>query len=162
MVDNKIISLKKAKQLSRTLRLEDKKIVLVGGCFDILHLGHLKFLEAAKREGSVLIVALESDENVRRLKGRDRPVNPQKDRASLLAGLEVVDYILLLPEMEAHEDYFNLVKYLKPDVIAVTAGDPNLAQKRKQTKMVGGKFKIVISRLKTVSTSRLVKILDLN
>lgn len=158
----KIITLGQVEKLIKKVRTARKTIVLAGGCFDILHIGHLKFLEAAKKEGDILIVALESDENVKRLKGRGRPINPQKDRASLLAALEVVDYILLLPEMKTHQDYFNLIKYLKPDILAVTQGDPRLAFKKKQMKAVGGKVKVVIKPIKDLSSGRLAKILGLD
>lgn len=158
----KIITLNRAQNLIKQLKQKAKTIVLAGGCFDLLHLGHLKFLEAAKKQGDTLIIALESDENVKRLKGVGRPINSQKDRAKLLAALDFVDYVLLLPKMPTHQDYFNLVKYLKPDVIAVTDGDPKLKLKRQQAKLVGGKVKTVIKLIKTISTRQLVKILDLN
>lgn len=158
----KIISLEQAPKLREQFENEGKTIVLAGGCFDILHLGHLKFLEAAKKQGDILIICLESDENVKRLKGKTRPINPSKERATLLAALEVVDYVLILPELVTCKDYFNLVKYLKPDILAVTAGDPKLTFKKKQMKWVRGKVKVVIKPIETVSTSRLVKILGLD
>lgn len=153
----KVINLRQIREIVKKLKMAGKTAVLAGGCFDILHFGHLKFLEAAKKQGDVLMVALESDENVKRLKGEGRPINPQKDRAGLLAALEVVDYILLLPEMKTHQDYFNLVKYLRPDIVAVTAGDPHLSLKRKQMREVGGKAKIVLARIKKFSTSKFLR-----
>lgn len=157
----KIIKLKMAINLSETLRSQGKTIVLAGGCFDILHLGHLHFLEKAKMAGDVLMIALESDENVKKLKGEGRPINSQKDRAKILTALRIVDYVILLPFMKGHADYFSLVKNLKPDIIAVTAGDPQLKQKKEQAKAVNGKVKVVTPYLKTASTSQLVKILGI-
>lgn len=153
----KIVNLRQIETLVKRIRGVGKTIVLAGGCFDILHQGHLKFLEAAKKQGDALIVALESDENVKRLKGEGRPINKQKQRARLLATLKMVDLVLLLPEMRTHEDYFNLVKYLKPDMVAVTEGDPHLTLKEEQARLVGGKVKMVIKRIKKFSTSKLLK-----
>jgi len=158
----KIIELNKAKEVVKKLKTTGKTVVLVGGCFDILHLGHLKFLEAAKKQGDILIIALESDENVRKLKGQGRPINSQKDRASLLAGLSVTDYVLLLPQMKTYQDYFNLVKYLKPDVVAVTEGDPHLSFKKLQVETIGGKIKVVIKRIKKFSSSKFLKTLKVS
>lgn len=157
-----IIRLKEATDISERLHRNNKTVVLVGGCFDILHLGHLHFLERAKRAGDILLVALENDETIRRLKGGKRPINLQKDRAQILSMLRIVDGVILLPPMKTHADYFSLVKNLKPDIIAVTAGDPQLKQKKEQAKMVDGKVKIVTPYLKTASTSGLVKILGID
>lgn len=153
----KVVNLSQIDKIIREVKARVKTIVLVGGCFDILHLGHIKFLEAAKKQGDILIVALESDENVKKLKGKGRPVNSQKERASLLASLEVVDYVFPLPEMKTHRDYFNLVKYLKPDMVAVTAGDPYLSLKKQQVKIIGGKIKVVIKRIKKFSTTKFLR-----
>lgn len=158
----KILNLNRAKILVNQINNEAKSIVLAGGCFDILHLGHIKFLEAAKKQGEILLVALESDRNVKKLKGPNRPINPQKYRARILAALTMVDYVILLPPMPTHQDYFSLVQTIKPDVTAVTAGDPHLKEKIQQAKMVGGKVKIVIPYLKTISTTKLAKILGID
>lgn len=159
---NKILTLPQAKTIAKKTRAGGKTIVLVGGCFDILHIGHLHFLERAKAKGDILIIALEHDENVKRLKGEKRPVNPQKNRAKTLSALEVVDYVLLLPVMKTHEDYFTLVKTLKPDIIAVTEGDPYLKQKLAQAKTVGGRVGIVTKPIINGSTSKLLKILGID
>lgn len=143
----------------------NKKVVLVGGVFDLLHYGHIKFLKEAKNCGDIskivylLIVALESDKNVRRSKGKDRPIHNQQIRAEILSELTCVDYIILLPEMKTDQEYFDLVKTVKPDVIAVTSNDPQLENKRRQIDSVKGKLKIVIDKINTPSTSKLAKIL---
>lgn len=155
----KIANLKQAIRICNKLRKEGKKTVLVGGVFDILHYGHLKFLQAAKKEGDVLIVALESDINVRRRKGEKRPLHSEQARAEMLAAVEYVDYVIVLPEMHT-KDYYKMVEQLKPDVIAVTENDPQIANKRQQAESVGGKLKAVTPRLPTPSTTQLAKILE--
>ena len=77
-----------------------KNIVLVGGCFDIVHLGHLIFLEKAKAKGDILIVLLESDENIRKNKGQNRPINNQEDRALFLSKLKMVDKLDILQSLQ--------------------------------------------------------------
>ncbi len=95
-----------------------KKIVFTNGCFDILHVGHVKYLQIAKSFGDILIVGLNSDESVSRLKGPSRPVNPAEDRAYLLAALEAVDFVV---PFEADTPY-ELIKMISPDVL-VKGGD---------------------------------------
>lgn len=158
----KVVNFRQAEKLCKTARSAGKTVVLVGGCFDILHIGHLHFLERAKTVGDVLMVALEHDENVKRLKGEKRPINPQNNRAKILSALEVVDYIIPLPPMKTHAEYFTLVKSLRPDTIAVTAGDPHLKQKVAQAETVGGKVKVVTKPVINGSTSKLLKILGLD
>ena len=136
------------------------RVVLTGGCFDILHIGHVRFLSEAKGMGDCLVVLLESDENVKKLKGENRPVFIQKERAEMLSAFASVDLIVLLPMMENDSNYLNLVTKIKPDVIAVTENDPHIEKKRWQAKEVGAKLKI-ISLAKTYSTSRLAKILGI-
>jgi D-beta-D-heptose 7-phosphate kinase/D-beta-D-heptose 1-phosphate adenosyltransferase len=108
-------------QLARTvqrLKSEGKSIVFTNGCFDILHLGHVKYLEKAKSFGDVLIVGLNSDDSVRRLKGPERPVNQEGDRAYLLAALESVDFVTIFDE----ETPYELIKTVQPDIL-VKGGD---------------------------------------
>jgi D-beta-D-heptose 7-phosphate kinase / D-beta-D-heptose 1-phosphate adenosyltransferase len=100
------------------LKNKDKKIVFTNGCFDILHIGHIKYLEAAKKSGDILILGLNSDNSVRKLKGDNRPINDQNDRAYILASLEVVDYLVIFDE----ETPLELIKLIKPDVL-VKGGD---------------------------------------
>ena len=95
-----------------------KKIVFTNGCFDILHVGHVKYLQIAKSFGDILIVGLNSDESVSRLKGPTRPVNIAEDRAYLLAALEAVDYVVPFTE----DTPLELIKMIKPDVL-VKGGD---------------------------------------
>src|SRR3989344_8872455 len=97
---NRIIKPEDSIKISKEFREQGKRIVLVGGCFDILHLGHIKFLESAKKLGDCLFVLLENDESVLRLKGKDRPINNQTERAQDLSSLSIVDYVVLLSPMK--------------------------------------------------------------
>ncbi|HTK03863.1 MAG TPA: adenylyltransferase/cytidyltransferase family protein [Alphaproteobacteria bacterium] len=135
-----------------------KKTVLVGGCFDILHFGHVHFLKEAKKLGNYLIVALESDANIKKLKGSTRPIHNQHQRKEILESLQFVDQVLILGEDMKDEDYRNLVKNLKPSFIAVTQGDPILDKKKDHAKEVDAKV-IEIKKIKVASSSEIVKIL---
>ena len=137
-----------------------KKIVLVGGCFDLLHFGHISFLEQAKSLGDYLVVALESDENVRRMKGDTRPIHTQAQRKEMLEALSCVDEVIALPPMHGYGDYFELVKKIRPSVIAVTEGDTAKPKKSQQAAEVGARL-IEIPKIHAPSTSQLVKLLGL-
>lgn len=100
------------------LKKEGKKVVFTNGCFDILHVGHVKYLQEAKSYGDVLIVGLNSDSSVRVLKGPSRPVNPEADRAYILAALEAVDYVVMFSD----ETPYELIKGVAPDTL-VKGGD---------------------------------------
>lgn len=113
--------------------------ILVGGCFDILHFGHLQFLKKAKSLGDYLIVAIESDKRVRELKGKGRPIHNQDQRKEVLEALKFVDEVIILKDKMVEADYFELVKSVKPTIIAVTEGDPILKTKEEQAVLVGAK-----------------------
>ncbi|MFB1033031.1 MAG: D-glycero-beta-D-manno-heptose 1-phosphate adenylyltransferase, partial [Aliarcobacter cryaerophilus] len=106
------------KTLASKLHSQGKKIVFTNGCFDILHVGHVKYLEVAKSYGDVLILGLNADSSVRKLKGQTRPINTQEDRAYILASLESVDYVVIFEE----ETPYELIKLIKPHVL-VKGGD---------------------------------------
>lgn len=105
-------------KLSAELKSRDKKIVFTNGCFDLLHVGHVRYLETAKNFGDVLILGLNSDESLRRLKGHNRPINPEADRSYILAALEAVDYVVIFDE----DTPYNLIKAIKPHIL-VKGGD---------------------------------------
>jgi len=140
-----------------TQRNHKAKVVLVGGCFDILHWGHISFLKKAKKLGNCLIVALESDENTKRLKGLTRPIHTQKQRAEILKSLRFVDKVILLLPLP---DYQKLVEEVKPQIMAVTQGDPLIKNKKKLAKLVGAKV-VVIPKIKIPSTTQIAKLLKL-
>lgn len=152
----RIIDLHEAEKLVKEFKTQGKTIVLAGGCFDVLHRGHLVYLENAKRQGDVLFVALESDETTQRLKGKTRPVNNQKVRAHALATFNFVDYVILLPSLASDSEYFQMTKALSPGIIAITKGDPKRKVKDEQASLVGGRVITVIKRLKEYSTTKLV------
>jgi cytidyltransferase-like protein len=137
-----------------------KKTVLVGGCFDILHFGHLKFLQKSAEEGNFLIVALESDEFIKKYK-RKPPIHSQLERAEILSHLSFVDMIVLLPLFKNDRDYFDLVKRIKPSIIAITKGDPMFFKKTKQGELIKAKIKIVINNLNRFSTTKIAKVFNL-
>jgi rfaE bifunctional protein nucleotidyltransferase chain/domain len=136
------------------------KKVLVGGCFDILHYGHIHFLKEAKKKGNYLIIALESDENTKKLKGVGRPIHSQKQRREILESLSFVDEVIELPEMKSDEDYKKLVMKIKPDVIAITEGDIMKKKKEKYALEVGAKL-IEIKKIPNISSTKLAKLMKL-
>ncbi|MBI4039104.1 adenylyltransferase/cytidyltransferase family protein [Candidatus Daviesbacteria bacterium] len=135
---------------------KEKKIVLVGGCFDILHPGHIIFLEKAKKVGDYLVVLLESDEKIRRLKGDRRPVFKQSQRAKILQALKAVDLVVNLPKMDSDQDYDRLITKLKPDIIAVTKDYTNIDNHQRIAKLVGAKLKFVTKKIGNYSTSQIL------
>lgn len=100
-------------KISERLKKQNKKIVFTNGCFDILHKGHVSYLDVAKSFGDVLILGLNSDESVKRLKGENRPINTQDDRAYILSALECVDYVVIFDEDTPYE----LISKVRPDVL---------------------------------------------
>jgi len=100
-VNSKILTLDQLAAESGRLRWESQRVVATNGCFDILHVGHVRYLTAARKLGDVLVVGLNGDNSVRQLKGEGRPVNREQDRAEVLAALESVDYVTIFPENRA-------------------------------------------------------------
>jgi D-beta-D-heptose 7-phosphate kinase/D-beta-D-heptose 1-phosphate adenosyltransferase len=124
------------------LKMKHKKIIFTNGCFDILHLGHIKYLEAAKNLGDVLILGLNSDDSIKRLKGKNRPINEQDERAYILASLEVIDYVVIFDE----DTPIDLINIVQPDIL-VKGGDykgkdvvgQNIAKELKIINFIEGK-----------------------
>lgn len=110
---NKILTLEKLKNFLKKAKKEGKKIVFTNGCFDILHSGHVRIIEFAKSQGDLLILGLNSDASVKRLKGPSRPVNKQNDRAIVVSALAAVDGVVLFKE----DTPLNLIKIIKPDIL---------------------------------------------
>lgn len=113
-----IVARSEIKKLSEQIKTRGKKIVFTNGCFDILHAGHVRYLNAAKQLGDCLILGLNSDLSVRALKGESRPINVEEDRAEVLAALASVDYVVVFDESTAEQ----LVFEIQPDVY-VKGGD---------------------------------------
>lgn len=148
----KIITIEDAIKAAKKLRAQRNKIVLVGGCFDILHIGHVEFLKKAKEKGDALFLLLESDKKVKQIKGKNRPIHTQKERAKVLSALETVDYVILLPYFAKNQDYDNLVMQIKPDIIATTKTDKYREHKERQAKLLNAQVLDVIDRLPNKST----------
>jgi rfaE bifunctional protein nucleotidyltransferase chain/domain len=151
-----ILSLSEGLLESESARKANKSIVITGGCFDILHVGHFSLFENAKKEGDVLIVLLENDEKIKKTKGLKRPLHTQKERAHMLSLVKPVDYIILLPLIESDNEYDNIIEKIKPNVIAVTKNDPNIADKKRQAERIGAKVKEVIDYIPEKSTSNIL------
>jgi len=113
-VNSKILTLDQLRAESGRLRLEGKRVVATNGCFDVLHVGHVRYLAAARKFGDVLVVGLNGDDSVRQLKGANRPVNRERDRAEVLTALESVDYVTIFPEKRAA----NFLRATQPAVYA--------------------------------------------
>lgn len=99
-------------QKAKELKAQGKKIVTTNGCFDILHLGHVRILEAAKELGDILIVGINTDESVKRLKGPERPINSELERAEVIGALKSVDFVTIFPEDTPVE----MLELIKPDI----------------------------------------------
>lgn len=154
---SKTITIKEAIMLSSKLRKEGKTIVLAGGCFDILHVGHIRFLKKAKEKGDVLFVLLESDKSCS-AKGAGRPINSQKERAEVISSILPVDYVVNLKDKMKDVDYDRIIEKLKPDILATTHRDPNIIHKKRQAKLWGAKLIYVIERLSKYSSTEILKI----
>ena len=151
-----VIPIKRLAAFVSSLKKQNKKTVLIGGCFDILHPGHITFLEKAKKAGDILIVLLESDQKVTELKGVGRPVNTQTERAKVLSALKTVDCVVRLPYLKSDTQYDQLTAKIKPDVIAATSKDTDTSHHRRSAKLVGAKFKVV-TKIDHHSTSSILK-----
>ena len=145
-------------QLAEILRREKERgrvIVTTNGCFDLLHVGHLRYLQAARELGDLLVVGLNSDTSVRVIKGENRPLVPENERAEMLAGLGCVDYVTIFSELEPS----SLLSQLKPD-IHVKGGDYTIEQlpEREVVEAHGGKV-IVGLNVPGKSTTDLIQVI---
>jgi len=151
-----IIDTKSLEPFVKMHKAKGKKIVLVGGCFDVLHQGHVKFLKKARSEGDILILLLESDENIKKLKGDNRPINTFEIRSKKLESLGFIDLIVELSDSPNDEYYYNLTKLIKPDIIALTKNDPLTQKKKDQAELVGGKIVVVMNRDEAYSSTNII------
>lgn len=135
------------------LRKKGKKIAFTNGCFDILHYGHIKYLEKAKRLADILVVAANSDSSVRKIKGKNRPINNQFDRLRVLNALSCIDYLVMFNE----ETPLKLIESISPDVL-IKGGDWKVEEIAGAdfVKSYGGKI-VAIPYLKGYSTTNLIK-----
>jgi len=150
---SKIKTFTEIEKISRQLKKEGKKIVFTNGCFDILHTGHIRLLKKAKSLGDLLIVGVNTDASVRRLKGKGRPFVKEKDRAEILSSLEMVDYIVLFSQNTP----FELIKRVRPDIL-VKGGDYKTEEVvgRKIVEREGGSV-YIFPLVKGISTTEIAK-----
>lgn len=149
-----IVNLNTLKKIVSKLKQQNKKIVFTNGCFDIIHTGHIKLLKKAKNLGDVLIVGLNTDNSIKKLKGNSRPINSQNDRAAVLDSIKYVDYIVFFDELTPYK----LITELKPDIV-VKGGDYKtkdivgwgIVPKIVKVRLVAGKSTTnIISRIKNL------------
>ena len=157
-IKNKIKTLSELIKIVQTLKSKNKKIITTNGVFDILHYGHVKYLEEAKKLGDILIVGVNTDKSVKQNKGDKRPINNEKSRLNVLAALESVDYVFLFHEKDPRK----WLNKIKPD-IHVKAGDYKMNQIIEKDVVEKNNGKIVIARAeKGHSTTNLIgKILSI-
>lgn len=150
MSQSKVVTLQ---QLMTQLPKPDRRVVFTNGCFDLLHVGHLRTLQWARDQGDLLIVAVNSDSSVRKLKGPSRPLTPEQERAELLAGFACVDYVILFDE----DTPIELLQQIQPDV-HVKGGDyrPDQLPESAVIAAYGGKV-LVTPLIEGRSTSNLEK-----
>ncbi|MGC8554756.1 MAG: D-glycero-beta-D-manno-heptose 1-phosphate adenylyltransferase [Candidatus Acidulodesulfobacterium sp.] len=153
MKSKNIITKKDIKAKFSKLKAESKKIIFTNGCFDIIHAGHISYLNEAKALGDILVVGLNSDESVRRLKGKDRPIVNENDRAYVLANLKSVDFVVLFDEDTPYE----LIKEIKPDVLVKGADYEGKSIAGSDIVEAAGGKTVLINFVKGKSTSEIIK-----
>ncbi|MBN1364718.1 MAG: D-glycero-beta-D-manno-heptose 1-phosphate adenylyltransferase [Syntrophaceae bacterium] len=150
---NKILDKKALLKKLNALRKKGKKIAFTNGCFDILHVGHIRYLREAKKNADVLVLALNSDSSVRSIKGKKRPLMTEKERAEILAALEFIDFVTIFPESTP----LKLINFLKPDVL-IKGGDwpKDKVVGREDVVKWGGKV-VIIPEVEGKSTTNIVE-----
>jgi len=153
---DKIKSVNELKEIIAQLKENKKIVVWTNGCFDILHIGHVKSLQKAKALGDVLIVGLNSDSSVRKLKGGGRPLMPQNERAEIIAALECVDYVIIFSELRPNK----VINILKPDIHVKGPGyKKDELPETHIVKSYGGRIEIIDPKIPTSTTKIIKKIL---
>ncbi len=153
MSKDKVKSLSELKEIINSFKKQGKKIGFTNGCFDLIHIGHIKYLRAAKKLCNILIVAINSDRSVKALKGNKRPLFPQDERAEILSAFEFVDYVVIFDE----PDPAKTISALLPDIL-VKGGDYKIDQiiGRDTVTSHGGKV-ITIPEVEGKSTSEIIE-----
>jgi rfaE bifunctional protein nucleotidyltransferase chain/domain len=157
-VSNKIVTIEQLSARSETLKLQGRKLVLTNGCFDLLHVGHVRYLQAARKLGDALGVALNGDDSVRLLKGEGRPLNNEADRAEVLAALGCVDYVTIFQNLRATR----VIEIVRPSMY-VKGGDYTTATLDSEERLALEKIGTEIRILPLVpghSTSRLINLIQ--
>ncbi|MCX6782477.1 MAG: adenylyltransferase/cytidyltransferase family protein [Candidatus Levybacteria bacterium] len=156
----KNLTINEAIEISKNLRKQKKIIIVTGGCFDIIHIGHISLLTEAKKKGDILFVLLENDTNTTINKGLGRPINNQKQRSIVLEALETVDYVINLPNIINDNEYDNLITALRPAIIATTKGDSFRKHKERQALIIGAIVVDVIKPIPNTSTSKMADVIQ--
>lgn len=156
----KIVTLLQAQELIRRAKSLGQEVILATGAFDVIHTGHVRFLKNAKEHGDVLFVGLDSDENVRRNKGANRPLNGINDRLHVIAALDSVDFVFDLDDIlnyEAHDASADRLRFLKPTKLALAFGDPFTEIRKKVAEANGVEGCLVGAIWKEHSSTKLLK-----
>src|SRR6266705_2214277 len=154
-MQTKVIDINELTQRAKELRAAGKKLVATNGCFDLLHVGHVRYLQAARGLGDALVIGLNGDHSVRELKGSGRPINNERDRAEVLAALECVDFVTIFPEVRA-------TQFIRASLPAVYAkggdytSDTLNAEEQTLLKDIGAETRI-LPFVRGYSTSRLLE-----
>lgn len=157
MQNNKIKTINEIEKIAESLKKEGKKIVTCNGCFDILHVGHIKFLKEAKEQGDILMVGLNSDSSVKLNKEENRPINNEENRAEVLAALQYVDYIVIFLEKDPRK----LLEIIKPDIHANGEDYSENCIEEDTVRKNGGRI-YLIKKYGDFSTTNLIKRLNSN
>lgn len=149
----KVQNLSRLKKITAHLKRDGRRVAFTNGCFDILHAGHIKYLQAAKKTADILIVAVNSDNSVKRLKGKNRPITPLKQRMEILSALEPIDFVISFSAATPYK----LIKALRPDIL-IKGGDwkPQDIVGRDIVESYGGRA-INIVYIKGISTTEFIK-----
>lgn len=152
-MSEKIVSIERLREIRRRLRDEGRKLVFTNGCFDILHVGHARYLSKARELGDALLVAINSDRSVRELKGEGRPIMNEQERAEMLAALGAVDYVTIFEDLSPR----SLIAEILPDVL-VKGGDYELDEihGREETEAAGGRV-MALPFVEGASTSSIIE-----
>ena len=150
---HKVKSLSELKEIVDSLKKHEKKISFTNGCFDLIHVGHIKYLRDAKKLADVLIVAINSDKSIKTLKGNKRPLFPQDERAEILSAFEFIDYVVIFDELDPEKT----ISTLLPDIL-VKGGDYKINEiiGRNTVTSHGGKV-VIIPEVDGKSTSDIIK-----
>ena len=148
-----ILDISQLSSIVKSLKQDGKRIVFTNGCFDIIHVGHVRYLNEARSLGDLLVVGLNSDESVRAIKGINRPIVPQEERAEVLSSLRYVDFVVVFNE----PDPYNIIAALKPDIL-VKGGDWHIKDivGRDIVESCGGKV-CTIPFIEGASSSRIIE-----
>lgn len=152
---SKIVSMQELAEISREMRAVGKRLVVTNGCFDLLHVGHVRYLQDARKLGDALAVGVNGDQSVRALKGKERPLNKEQDRVEVVAALSSVDYVAIFPEVRATR----FLETVRP-ALYVKGGDYNSetldAEERAALEKSGAQIRI-LPFAEGYSTSRLIE-----